>query len=173
MDGCRAFPYDVQDPAYADFYGPATPSSSTSAPARLREIGAWLSVNGEAIYGSRPWSVFGEGDTPVPKGFDEKAQMPYGSEDIRFTAKGDALYAIALGWPRGEWLVKTLGASRNTRPSEALGDPALLGGRSVKAVAVLGSPSRTEWSMSAEGLRVRAPAAKPCDHAFAMKIDLG
>ncbi len=133
------------------------PEEAASA---LREVGAWLALNGEAIYGTRPWSVFGEGDTPVPKGFDEKAQLPYGCEDIRFTTKGDALYAIALGWPREDWLVKTLGSSSP------------LGGRRARSVSLLGNREALAWSQGPEGLRVKAPPAKPCGHAYALKIEL-
>jgi alpha-L-fucosidase len=127
---------------------------------RLREVGAWLAVNGEAVYGTRPWEVYGEGETPVPKLFDEKAQAPYCCEDIRFTRKGDALYAIALGWPAEEWLVKTLGPSGP------------LGGVAVRSVSLLGSPELLAWRMSPEGLRVRAPGARPCDYAYVLRIEL-
>jgi alpha-L-fucosidase len=75
----------------------------------LRGIGSWLKVNGEAIYGTRPWEIYGEGSTPVPEGFKENEQVAYTPKDIRYTRKGDALYAIALGWPDREWLCKSLG----------------------------------------------------------------
>jgi alpha-L-fucosidase len=68
----------------------------------LREIGRWLAVNGEAIYGSRPWVKFGEGPTQVPEGmFTDTKRTEFTSQDFRFTVKGDTLYAICLGWPDG------------------------------------------------------------------------
>ena len=68
--------------------------------ALLLAIGKWLTVNGEAIYDSRPWKVFGEGPTEVTTGAftDTKRQM-FGERDIRFTTRGDILYATVLAIP--------------------------------------------------------------------------
>src|SRR5207237_10356316 len=66
----------------------------------LLAMGGWLAANVEAIYGTRPWKICGEGPTKVIGGsFKDTTGTPFTSEDIRFTAKGDALYAIALAWP--------------------------------------------------------------------------
>lgn len=85
----------------------------------LLEIGRWLSINGEAIYGTRPWKVYGEGPTKVAGGaFHDTQTESYTSRDIRFTTKDGALYAIALAWPKdGKLSIKTLAAGAPSAPA--------------------------------------------------------
>jgi alpha-L-fucosidase len=124
----------------------------------LLEIGRWLKVNGESIYGTRPWKVYGEGPTRVIEGpFADTKRKPFTGADIRFTARGDTLYAIALAWPdSGKLVIKSLAAGANQAR--------------VKDVTLLGHDGRLEWKQTARGLEVTLPAAKPCDHAFALKV---
>jgi alpha-L-fucosidase len=77
----------------------------------LAGLASWMRVHGVAIYGTRPFAVFGEGppDAAAAGTFNEKRQRPYTTEDIRFVTKGDILYAFAFVWPNdGKLLIKTL-----------------------------------------------------------------
>ncbi|MCS7120173.1 MAG: alpha-L-fucosidase [Nitrososphaerota archaeon] len=127
----------------------------------LLEIGKWLEINGEAIYGTRPWRVYGEGPTKtIPGEFKEKEQMPFTGRDIRFTRKDDVLYAIALAWPGEELIVKSLST-----------DLRLLRGE-IESVHLLGSDKPVEWTRDSSGLRVKLPKNKPCEYAVTVKIIL-
>jgi alpha-L-fucosidase len=76
----------------------------------LLDVGAWLNVNGDAIYGTRLWRIYGEGPTKVAAGsFHDTDTTRYTAEDFRFTTKADVLYAIGLGWPNnGEVVIHSL-----------------------------------------------------------------
>ena len=127
----------------------------------LIELGKWMNVNGEAIYGTRPWKIFGEGPTPTAGGHFKERTKPFTSQDIRFTTKGNVLYAIALGWPDNQWTITKLSkASKH------------LGGKVIADVKLLGHNGTVNWRQTNECLVIQPPASKPCDHAFAFKIRL-
>ena len=127
----------------------------------LLEIGRWLSVNGEAVYGTRPFKVFGEGPTKVlGGGFTDAKSQPFTGQDIRFTTKGQTLYAIALDWPGSEMMVKSLGSE------------GLLKGRAIKSIRMLGTKDKIEWKQTVEGLKVTTPAQKTGEFAYVFRIDL-
>ncbi len=126
----------------------------------LREIGAWLGKNGEAIYGTRPWKVFGEGPTEIVEGpFADTKRKAFTAEDVRFTTKGDTLYAIALAWPEaGPVVIKSL-----ARP----------GGREERAVAsvdLVGYPEPVAWDQTGQGLVVTLPVARPAEPALSLRV---
>jgi alpha-L-fucosidase len=108
----------------------------------LLEIGRWLNLNGEAIYGTHNWIKFGEGGGR-------------GNANIRFTVKDDVLYAIVLGnWPGANLEITSLGESAGK----------------VETVTMLGCEGKLEFTQSAAGLQVKLPATAPCKYAYVLKI---
>lgn len=132
--------------------------------ALLRAIGAWLKVNGEAIYGTRPcWALgFGEGPHNSGGGGFSDRSIQYDASDFRFTRKGNAIYAIAMAWPASgdDFLIKSF----NDRV-------AVTSGR-VTGVELLGSKEPLKWKLTGEGLRIDKPARRPCETALVFKITL-
>lgn len=117
----------------------------------LLEIGAWLKINGDGIYDTRAWDKFGEGKLKF-----ERGERPTAA-DLRFTRKGDILYAFAPAWPdNGQVTITSLAG---------------VSGGQVKKVELLGYGS-LEFSATAAGLTVKFPATKPTnlDHLYALKI---
>ena len=119
----------------------------------LRELGAWMGVNREAIDGTRPWRIVGEGPTAGQEGqFTDKQETPYTAEDFRFTASGGCLYAIAMRCPEdGRFLIRSLGkCAEPNRPTGFHG--------SISNVTVLGwEEVPAAWYADSDGLHVHAP----------------
>jgi alpha-L-fucosidase len=119
----------------------------------LLATGKWLDVNGEAIYGTRPWIKLGEAEGPLTL---ERGQR-YSGKDIRFTTKGDTLYAIFMAWPGEQAVITSL--ATGVAPAGK-----------IEKIELLGHKGALEFKQDAEGLKVKMPAEKPCDYAFALKI---
>ena len=124
----------------------------------LRHVGSWLSVNGDAIYGTRPWKIYGEGPTQVAAGsFHDTDTATYTAEDFRFTTKGNTLYAIELGWPStGEAVIHSLGA--------------MLGSQQIESVVLLGSDGKILSRQEADGLHLQLPAQAPGNYAYVFRV---
>ena len=123
----------------------------------LREMADWMKVNGEAIFGTRPWTVYGEGPTLFKHdGFSKNVK--YTPQDVRFTRNRDDIYAIVLGVPTGQVVIGALGSASPL----VTGEPA--------SVALVGSTEKIQWSRNAENLVISVPAMLPCKSAISFKI---
>ena len=139
---------------------PPRPDGTLDEPSKrlLDELGRWMKINGEAIYATRPWRLFGEGPTAVSSGAFGDHKLGLGAGDIRFTSSRDdtILYAILMDWPGEQVRIKSL---KRPYPSE------------IKTITMLGVDRPLEWTFdSKEGVTIKMPDAKPCEHAYVLRI---
>ena len=116
----------------------------------VETIAAWMGRNGEAIYGSRPWRIHGEGPTGEAGGsFSEGGPTsPYGARDVRYVTRGGDVHALVLGWPED-------GVARMT----LLGADNPVGRGQVRRVCVVGDPTPLAFNRTGDALQATLPAA--------------
>jgi alpha-L-fucosidase len=142
----------------------------------LDAITAWMAVNSEAIYGTRPWKIHGlnlspatppspsnstaTGGSAPANAFNEKNRKDLTVDDLRFTTKGDTLYVCAMGWPEpGRPIVI---------PALAKDGPYQVG--AISQVALLGARERITFTQDQQQLTLRPAATRPSDHAVVFKV---
>ena len=124
----------------------------------LHQLADWTAVNGEAIYGTRPWSLYGEGEVKA-KGGMFKENFTYTAKDIRFTTKGKTLYAIALGWPaENKFIIRSLAKTDDASVNQ------------IKRVELLGHKGKLKFTQTADGLEVELPGEKLSDLTCSLRI---
>jgi len=125
----------------------------------LKELGEWTKINGESIYATRPWIIYGEGPTVTKGGHMGDNKLSLTAKDIRFARSKDGtiLYAILMDWPGNEITIQSLGGA--------------LSGKKINSVSMLGVEGELAWSHDEnKGLTVTMPRNKPCEHAFSIRI---
>jgi alpha-L-fucosidase len=127
----------------------------------LREIGKWLEVNGEAVYGTKRWKISREGPTTLNfKSTEDRAekgfQNVFTSEDFWFTQKGNAVYCICLADKAQNIVVKAFTKDEYK----------------IKNVTLLGSKNKILWKHTMNGLEIDLSELLPSDVGFALKVEL-
>jgi alpha-L-fucosidase len=129
----------------------------------LDGITKWMAVNSEGIYSTRPWKVYGDGPSTHASSsgdakFNEKNRKDLSASDVRFTTKGNTLYAFVMGWPEGRAVIKALGTSA----SPSFGK--------IENVQLLGHGGGLKWTQNPDGLKIDLPNERPSDYAVAFKV---
>ncbi len=129
----------------------------------LKAIGGWLKINGESIYDTTHWKIFGEGPTGVSSGHvAEKNDKRFTAKDLRFTAKDGTLFVTGLAWPEdGKVVVTLLAEGSDLYPEE------------IASVEMLGSDAELQWTRDQTGLKVELPKEHPSEFAYVLTVKSG
>ena len=133
----------------------------------LKEVGEWMRINGQGIYGSSAWSVLGEGKdgklNVLPGGFigANQANHSFYATDFRFTVgKDGAIYAWCMTVPKAGDKLKIV----------SLGSDTGLGQKQVTSVELLGEKNKIEWKQEADGLNIVYPDSAHLETAVGFRI---
>ncbi len=123
----------------------------------LHRMARWTAVNGDAIYGTRPWTVAAEGPSTVVVDHFKEDPVGWTVEDFRFTQKGQAVYAFLMKWPEGgRTVVRSLGRTA---------------GRVVQ-VEMLGVADPLPFEQDDRGLALTLPPDRPTEYTQCLKVTL-
>jgi alpha-L-fucosidase len=121
----------------------------------LDSVTKWMAVNSEGIYATRPWKIYGYGPATAvsaQKGtlpFNENQRKNLSAADVRFTKKGDTLYAFCMGLPEQSVVIEPLGTKSPQNPGK------------VQHVTLLGLHGSLKFRQDETGLHIDLPAQKP------------
>ncbi len=128
----------------------------------LSGITDWMTVNSEAIYATRPWKISGQTVPATPPSadasFNESKRRAFTAEDVRFTKKGETLYAFVMGWPEKQAVIAALASNSKQAPGK------------IENVELVGHSGKLKWTRDDAGLKIELPEQKPCEHALAFRI---
>ncbi|WP_377136691.1 alpha-L-fucosidase [Rubritalea spongiae] len=125
----------------------------------LEGMGDFLRINGEGIYGSRPWKIFGEGPLEVKDGRQGENHKKFSQEDIRFTTNDGELYAFVLAPPNDDILIKSLAEGGELEDE-------------ISSVSLLGSDEKMDWQRDSEGLKIKLPNKLPGEIVNGFRVEL-
>lgn len=122
----------------------------------VEDIGVWMKANGDSIYGTRPWKIFGEGPAQQQvaalsaQGFNEGKGKPFTHEDVRFVIKDKTLFATVMAWPAGgSTLIKSLKSGSEHYPEK------------IKGVQLVATGQELRFERTPNGLKVFFPSDEP------------
>jgi alpha-L-fucosidase len=128
----------------------------------LGELTKWMAVNGSAIYGTRPWKIFGAGPGTAASAqtaeFNESKRTDLTAADVRFTTKDGTLYAFVMGWPEYQAIIAPLAMNTELRVGK------------IQNAELLGFDGTLRWSQDDSGLSIIMPQQKTSDYAIVFKV---